>query len=161
MATKLTYKKILVPHDGSKPSDRALEAAIPICRETGAELVLLHITNEVLIPSSTTNLGYSKITGDRLTAETLSKEIYQQLKNEAEKMLDKRKESCRRSGVSVQIRIMPGYAPEKILEFARQEDVSVIFMGSTGLTGISKIAAIGSVARKVADAAKCPVVLVK
>jgi nucleotide-binding universal stress UspA family protein len=34
-------------------------------------------------------------------------------------------------------------------------------MGTTGLAGISKFKAIGSVARSVSEKAKCPVMLVK
>jgi nucleotide-binding universal stress UspA family protein len=34
-------------------------------------------------------------------------------------------------------------------------------MGTTGLSGLSKIKAIGSVARSVSEKAKCPVMLVR
>jgi nucleotide-binding universal stress UspA family protein len=34
-------------------------------------------------------------------------------------------------------------------------------MGTTGLTGIKKIIAIGSVARNVSEKAKCPIMLVR
>lgn len=53
-----------------------------------------------------------------------------------------------------------GHPSDKILEFAKQERVKLIVMGTTGLTGISKIRAIGSVARTVSERAKCPVMLI-
>jgi nucleotide-binding universal stress UspA family protein len=37
----------------------------------------------------------------------------------------------------------------------------LIIMGTIGLTGVSKIKALGSVARKVSEMAKCPIMLVR
>lgn len=52
-----------------------------------------------------------------------------------------------------------GYASDKIIEFANEEQVDLIIMGTTGLKGISKLKALGSVAREVSELAKCPIML--
>ena len=48
-----------------------------------------------------------------------------------------------------------------IIQTAIKENVGIIIMGTTGLTGVSKIKAFGSVARNVTERAKCPVMLVR
>ena len=46
---KLT-QKILVPHDGSEMSDRALDKAIEFAKVLRAEIIILHILDDKLIP---------------------------------------------------------------------------------------------------------------
>ncbi len=45
-----SYKKILVPHDGSEFSDRALMHASYLSKLSGAELVFVHILEPEMIP---------------------------------------------------------------------------------------------------------------
>ncbi|MBS3973834.1 MAG: universal stress protein, partial [Actinobacteria bacterium] len=52
-----------------------------------------------------------------------------------------------------------GRATETILKVAEREKVDLIVMGTTGLTGISRIL-IGSTADKVTRLSKCPVMVV-
>ncbi|WKT57875.1 universal stress protein [Candidatus Nitrosotenuis chungbukensis] len=44
------YKKILVPYAGSKPSDRALESAVMLAKHSGANVFLLNIVPDILLP---------------------------------------------------------------------------------------------------------------
>ena len=54
-----------------------------------------------------------------------------------------------------------GYPEDKIIEMTTEENVDLIVIGTTGLKGISKIKALGSVARNVSERAICPVLLVR
>jgi nucleotide-binding universal stress UspA family protein len=94
----MTYKKILIPHDGSSASDRALESAIPIAKAAGAQVILLNVIEEVFIPQAVTDLGYSRISGEKLTAASLAKELYHMGRKEAQLMLDERKNKYDRDG---------------------------------------------------------------
>jgi nucleotide-binding universal stress UspA family protein len=47
------------------------------------------------------------------------------------------------------------------MEMATEENVDLIVIWTTGLKGVSKIKALGSVARNVSERAKCPVMLVR
>ena len=58
------------------------------------------------------------------------------------------------------LRVVIGSPSEKILEFANANQIDLIIMGSQRLETISKIQALGSVARKVSEAADCPVLIV-
>jgi nucleotide-binding universal stress UspA family protein len=44
-------QKILVPHDGSEMSDRALDKAIEFAKALNSEIIILHIADDKLIPS--------------------------------------------------------------------------------------------------------------
>jgi len=53
-----------------------------------------------------------------------------------------------------------GRAADKIIETAKTQNVDLIVIGSRGLGGIKEIF-LGSVSDRVADEAKCPVLIVK
>jgi nucleotide-binding universal stress UspA family protein len=63
--------------------------------------------------------------------------------------------------VSVNSQVIIGNPAEVIIDLANnKEKVDLIIMGSTGLKGISKVRALGSVSRAVSENANCPVMLV-
>jgi nucleotide-binding universal stress UspA family protein len=159
----MVYKKILVPHDGSSVSDRALESAVSIAKATGAQVMLFNVIQEVIIPAGATDLGYSKRTGEKLTVTTLTKELYQEMRKDAAAMLDQRRQECLKEAenLAIESRIVIGYPPDKITEFIREQGIDLVVMGTRGLQGIAKIATIGSVTRKVSEASSSPVILVQ
>ena len=46
------------------------------------------------------------------------------------------------------------------MEVAEEEAADLIVMGSIGLTGLSKLRALGSASRAVSERARCPVLIV-
>lgn len=156
----MAYKKILVPYDGSDPSDRALKSAIAIAKAAGSQIVLLNVVEEVLIPATMTELGYSKTTGEKFTPATLKKELTQHLKQKAAAMLDQKKHKHDSENIAIETRTLIGYPPEAIIEFAKEQHVDLVIMGTTGQRGILNVAVIGSVARKVSEESPCPIILV-
>jgi nucleotide-binding universal stress UspA family protein len=171
------YNKILVPYDSSQPSDNALSHAIRIanmCRisstdNSNIQVILMHVIQEIPIPASFGTTGHtnlvSSITGDKITLREHIKELYQEMKLDATKMLDekvKKYQNVKGKGEKVTIRtkVLIGSITDKIIEFANQEKVDLIIMGTTGLGGFAKMV-LGSVARNVSEKAKCPVMLVR
>ena len=53
-----------------------------------------------------------------------------------------------------------GYPAEEIIKFAKANKIDMIIVGSRRLEAISKIKALGSVARKVSEAPDCPVMII-
>src|ERR687886_827359 len=51
--SEIRYQKILVPHDGSEMSDKALSHATYLSKISGAEIIVLNIIEDVVIPPST------------------------------------------------------------------------------------------------------------
>lgn len=156
-----TYTRILVPHDGSKHSDRALDNAAKIAKTSGANITLFNVVEEIPIPPmiERPRIRSSK-TGDVIPIETYLKELYQETRNNVAKMLDAKKMEYQKLGISIEVKVVVGYTSDKIIEYAKEEKVDLIVMGTAGRRGALKVAALGSVARKVSEGAPCPVILV-
>ena len=50
---QVRYQKILVPHDGSVMSDKALNHAAYLSKTSGAEIIVLNVIEYEVIPPST------------------------------------------------------------------------------------------------------------
>jgi len=86
------------------------------------------------------------------------------MKIEATRMLERKIEEYQNDALkrelSVETKVFIGNTPDMIIEFATNEKVELIVMGTSGLKGISRIKALGSIARSVSERAPCPVMLV-
>lgn len=82
------------------------------------------------------------------------------VKSSALKMLEKVKLKCKTAGISAETRSVVGYPSEVIIKHAEKDNVDIVVMGTVGLRGISRIRALGSVARRVSEEARCPVLLI-
>ncbi len=155
------FSLIVVPHDGSAASDRALSHATKIADMSKCKLIILRVIPEIILPQKFFDHPIrSKMTGEIASTHEYLKEIYQELKTEAINTLETKKKEIESAGCKVELKVAVGHPSKKILEFVEQERADLIVMGTTGLTGISKIRAIGSVARTVSERAKCPVMLI-
>lgn len=155
------FSLTVVPHDVSAASDRALSHATKIAKMSKCKLTILSVIPDIILLRTMFDRPIrSKITGDIASTHEYLKEIYQELKAEAIKMLETKKKEIESTGCKAELKVVVGHPSNKILEFAKQERANLIVMGTTGLTGISKIRAIGSVARTVSERAKCPVMLI-
>ena len=85
----MTYNKILVPYDSSKPSETALEHAIQIAKmssisstaNTNINVILLHVVQDIPVPATFgAGLFKSNKTGDMITLEQYLKDITLEIK---------------------------------------------------------------------------------
>ncbi len=158
----MSFKRILVPHDGSKPSEKALEKAIELSKMSkDSHIIILHVIPELVIPPMIDRPMRSYKTGEVITLGKIYQEMVEEMSDNASKMLEKWKLKCQSAGISAQTRSSFGSPSEVILNHVKKENIDVIVMGSTGLKGLSKIRALGSVARRVSEGAECPVLLVR
>jgi nucleotide-binding universal stress UspA family protein len=176
-----SYKKILVPYDGSKPSENALQQAIQLANLSfssattteNIQIILLHIVEEIHIRIPNLYFGVRILAGKPV--KEFFKEVYEEMRNEALKMLEDTKKRIESSiivnnnkkdmtlvkSTSVNSQVIIGNPAEVIINVANnKEKVDLIIMGSTGLKGISKVRVLGSVSRAVSENANCPVMLV-
>ncbi|MGH9980548.1 MAG: universal stress protein [Nitrososphaeraceae archaeon] len=166
------YKKILVPVDGSEPSNVALEHAIKLSQECkgndntspgNIEITILYVIPE--LPTSIGLLGPMKSpkTGEIVSFSEYVKEIYEIIKTSAAKKLINMKNKYKSSNVPIQTKVIAesaGSIVNNILNYADKEKVDLIIIGNIGLGGLSKFKALGSVSRSVSEKAKCPVLIV-
>jgi nucleotide-binding universal stress UspA family protein len=161
-----SYEKILVPYDFSAPSGKALDHAMNIAnlsRKEGSSIkvILLHVLQEIHVPPAF-DYGMripSSLVEVRTTNEYV-KEVYHEMKSKSLEMLREKKKFLETEGISIVPQVLIGEPHRQITDFAQSEKVDLIVIGSTGLKGIHTIRALGSVSRKVAEGAKCPVMLV-
>lgn len=62
---------------------------------------------------------------------------------------------------NIEIRTSYGNIADKLIEFIEKEDIDFVIMGLNPLKGISKIVALGSVSRRLAESIDCPIMLIR
>ena len=159
--SKTPTSKILVPHDGSEMSDKALDKAIDFSKAFQSEIIILHVVDDRLIPSSAI-LGFI---GEKSRLEDAKMQALNILKLGAEAMLKDRMEKVRANGINVRFIIGMGAPAEGIIDVAENEHVDLIVIGSRELKrekeyAAGKLKLLGSVARRVSEIAECPVLII-
>ncbi len=148
MPTQGRYKKILVPWDGSGWSRRAIPHAVDIAQTNESELIILYVFR----PPGTEF-------ADQITLAGQEGQI-QQLRNGVEQAVTGIASELRNQGVKVRTLILESTGvASAICDFVRDEDVDLVVMSTHGRTGIARFL-FGSVASKVMEGVKVPVLLV-
>jgi nucleotide-binding universal stress UspA family protein len=141
--------RILVPLDGSPLAEQALPCAVTLARGLSAELVLLRA---IWIPPDILEML------DESTVELNA--IVAQLEAEANGYLGTLVEQLREAGTQARFVVRRGPAAETILDYARLTDTTQIVMATHGYSGIKRWTH-GSVAERVLQAARAPLLLVR
>lgn len=139
------YEKIMVATDGSKAARKAIETGIELARLSGAKLYAVY----VIVPSgySPRDFGWEK-------------SLREFLQDEGDKAVAFIEDAGKTAGIKVEPVTLEGHPAEKILEFAEQEGIDIIVMGTLGKTGLERFL-LGSVAENVVRHSKIPVLVVK
>lgn len=142
---KGTYNKIMVATDGSVLVKKAVDTAIEISRLSKAKLYAVY----VLVPMthSVRGFGWEQAAIDHFRKEGEEATLYV-------------KEAAEAAGVEVEPVLLEGHPADKIIEFAEQNDIEMIVMGTLGKTGIDRFL-LGSVAENVVRHSKIPVLVVR
>ena len=151
-----------MPYDGSRFADKALENAIEIAKLAGANthVILLYVTPDIPIPPTFERPVYSAKTGKSIPLTQYIQELYKEMKENASKMLEEQKRKYAHHSIKTENILLNGYPSEKIVGYANNEKVDLIVIGNVGLSGFSKVKALGSVSRSVSERASCPVLIV-
>lgn len=165
------YRRILVPHDGTEISDKALAHAIYLSKISNAEIVILNIFGDIHEISPTTisageepkpveNLGKIPAAGTEVTPITMSdKNLQVTIQGRLEHMIKERISLCKDAGVKnhVSYIIQTGNAVDRIIVLAKESNVDLIIMASDKIG--SSIKGIMSSTRKVIDSVRIPVLV--
>ncbi len=149
-------RPILVPHDGTEMSDRALDKAIEFAVAFKSEIIIVYIVDSRFVPPSAT-LG---LISENTTLENAKVGLIRILKSGAEIMLKDRIQKVKEIGVNARFLLSVGSPAEEIVSIANTEKVEMIVIGSRKLKG-DKMITLGSVARKVSETASCPVMIIR
>ncbi len=135
-------KHILVALDEAGEPRKGMEKAIYLAKLSGAKITGVNVV--VVSPTLA-----STVTNYR-----------DYLAEKAQVMLDRVKESCEKQGIQLASKILDGSPASKIAEFAEEEKVDLVIVGSRGLGGMSE-AILGSVANSIVHKSKVSVLVVK
>ncbi len=140
----IMYKKILVPTDGSEFAKKAQKHALFLSKVSGAEIIAISVTENNFV-----------------NGLPLDDEVYQLnqiLKERSEENL-KEFDKLNEDELKITHIVREGSPAKVILEVAKEENIDLIVMGSSGKSGFDRFI-MGSVADKVVNSAKCAVLVV-
>ncbi|MDX1419918.1 MAG: universal stress protein [Rubricoccaceae bacterium] len=145
-----TCDRLLVPIDFSGASDAALRRALDLARRTGAEVHLLHV-----VP------GFAAL-GPEEDFDALpeaEQAFFRHVWGQAQAQLDARLALARPEGLALRKVLSYGLPSAVALEYAEENDVDLIVMGTHGRRGVRRLV-LGSVAEEVMRRADVPVMVV-
>jgi nucleotide-binding universal stress UspA family protein len=140
----LQIRNLLVPVDFSAPSLRALEFALPLVKQFGADLHLVHVF--------ATDHPFTGLVGMPFVFPEfeISRSVHEQLKDVARKYsIDLRLEN---------LHVLKGRAFEEICRLGHDGDIDLIVIATRGNTGVKHLA-LGSTAERVVRYSSCPVLV--
>jgi nucleotide-binding universal stress UspA family protein len=149
------YEKILVPLDGSKIGEAALNSieqlAIKLGPGNGVEITLLQVISD---------LTYDFLTEDDAAQLPYNENDLKQVQGMAQKYLEKIATGLRSKGIKVQVRVVEGHAAEEIIKISQIINADLIAMSTHGRSGLGRWA-MGSITDKVLHESKVPVLTVR
>jgi universal stress protein A len=143
--------RILVPTDFSDYSEKALDRAVEIAKDSNAKIELLHVIhNDVIQCADTYCLDEKQIN-----------EIKDQMHSAAGKQLkDQIKKFANVGGLEIVPVVRQGIPYTEILAEQKEKDIDLVVMSHLGKSRVEKFF-LGGVARNVIKGASCSVLLVR
>jgi nucleotide-binding universal stress UspA family protein len=148
--------RILVPVDGSPHSGRAVDMALDLAKKYGATLYIIHVAAGYAAYER-----FGEAYEGRVNPEILAETAVNAVHSQGEQYLQDVDARAKAEGLSTVERVYAAGDPaDEIINFAEQNHVDLIVMGSRGLGRFSRVF-LGSVSNKVAHHAHCTVIIVK
>ncbi|WP_435348856.1 universal stress protein [Haloarchaeobius sp. HRN-SO-5] len=136
--------ELLVPTDGSEMADAAADEAIELALETDATLHVVNVVDRTMV-----------------WEDTPSGSVLKALERAGKEALESVIERAEAAGVSsVQASALSGRPHRAIVDYADENDVDCIVMGTHGRGGVSRVL-VGSVTERVVRLSDVPVLSVK
>jgi nucleotide-binding universal stress UspA family protein len=146
-------KKILVPIDFSKPSQIASDVATGIARKAGADVILLHIVEQVTDAPFNTE-------GEVMYSGSMEEKLFMmKLIEKSKKKLERAADRLIKNGIKVKQELIIGRPYHAISKMIVNHKVDLVVMGTAGHSKLEKMV-IGTNTERVVRHAKCPVLSV-
>jgi nucleotide-binding universal stress UspA family protein len=142
-----TFRKILLPVDGSTTSNRALEMAIQMAQGGSARLHLIHAVDELAYVS-----GYE-----------YAADLFAMARDYGQKILDQALQQAKAAGVDADIKLIDLPAQrlgETVATEAREWQADLIVVGTHGRKGIGRVF-LGSGAEQIIRLAPVPILVIR
>ena len=146
------YDNILVPTDGSKTAENAVDQAVDIASKYGATVHALYVVD---VDATSYSLGTEQV--DRIRQGNLAEMT--EVKEDADEATGYVRNRASEHGVDVEEHITAGEPARAIRKFVEDNDIDLVVMGSHGRSGLKRVI-LGSVTEKVLRRTRLPVLVV-
>lgn len=148
------YKKILLPTDGSKNSEKAIEHALNIAEHEDAEIVILNVVDSVYL----TGLPEEDlITKSEMILEEESKKVTSRVETIIKELEEEKGDESK--DIKMSTRTIEGNAADVILQISEKEDIDLIVIASSGKHMLDRFL-LGSVTEKTVRHTKVPTLVI-
>ncbi len=137
------FKKILVPLDGSKYSEKALQRACEIVRVFDSKIILLYVVEKSLLVNLLDRKEYQEI-----------------LRKFGNKTLKKGNNVLLKKGITGKILLKEGNIVTEIEKVVKKEKCDLLIVGNKGLGSVTRFL-LGSVSNKLAQSSSCSLLIIK
>jgi len=138
-----SFKKILVPLDGSKYSEKALQRACEVANAFDSKLILLYVVEK------------------SLPINLLDRKVYLEiLRKFGNKTLEKASKILSEKGIRAKSFLNEGNIVNEIKKIAKKENCDLIIVGNKGLGAVTRFL-LGSVSNKLAQSSSCSLLIIK
>ncbi|WP_148416319.1 universal stress protein [Haloferax sp. KTX1] len=138
------YSEILVPTDGSKAAERAIDHALDLAKTYDARIHALYVVD--------TSIYTSLDAGADVVIDALERE--------GDAATRHVREAAEEAGIDVQAEVVTGTAYRSIREYIDDHDIDLVVMGTHGRTGLSHYL-LGSVTERVVRTSPVPVLTIR
>ena len=140
------YRRILITTDGSEPNKKAVSYGIELARLSGAKVNVAYVVDTAAFASVPMDAGWEM--------------MYELLQKEGNEAIQQIVDDAKASGIDATGSLLEGHPSHEIIEFAQNNDIDVIVLGTLGKGGLDRFL-LGSVAEKVTRNSKVPVLVVR
>lgn len=145
------FINILVAVDGSTFAAKALDYAVGLAEKYGSKITIVHVVPTMTAISAKLEASRKKYVEDMKAG----------LEEAGKNILDESEGMAKHSGILHVTAILKyGDAADKIIEAADEVKADLIVVGERGLGSVERFP-LGSIAYKVSQHAKCPVLIIK
>lgn len=141
------FKRVLIATDGSENAEKAASYGMYLAKAACAEVHVLYVI-------STQHAVTTR------TVKSWSEGLEEYLKDKGRIAIGNVEKMGEEAGVKVKSVFLKGIPADKILEYAQENNIDLIVVGTHGLTGIKKFL-IGSIAEKVVRHSRVPVMVIR
>jgi nucleotide-binding universal stress UspA family protein len=140
-------RRILIATDGSETANEAAAFGMEMVGCSGAKIYAIYVIDTT---------PYRSVSLDKIWSTEILDE-FERVGHEATSYVERIGKSV---GVEVESRVLKGHPAEKIINFAEDNNIDMIIIGSLGKGGYERFV-LGSVSEKVVNHAKVPVLVVR
>ena len=139
------YDRILVPTDGSDGTSKTLDHALELADRYDASVHTIAVVDKRQL---------EQLQGDSRAETELT------LRENCARAVEDVAERAREAGIAVETAIRDGVPSQRIVEYASENGIDVVAMGTHGRSDHERIATVGSVTQRVVENAEVPVFVV-